>query len=355
MMMHDDRIMQLLARKVAGEATRDELRELGELLELYPDNLYYEEVLKQLWDQQPIADTDNDVEAAYLKHKEKYSEEFFSAPAPRIRKLLIRRMLVAASVLILAVSGLVFYRAIKSSPEKASVYTEITATANRKKIVLPDGTQVWLNTNSKIGFDGNMNNNPVRLVHLTGEAFFDVTKNKHRPFIVHTEKFSIKVLGTAFNVKAYPGDKKAEAALIRGMIELTINDSLQEKLILRPNEKFAMAYSKPVVPGLVQPNNATRRKLVVEDIKPIEIGRKEYIEEISWVDNQLVFKNQSLEELVPRLEKWYNVKIAIENDKVKNYHFTGVLQNESLTQALTAMQIIRPFTFKIDKYDVKIN
>ncbi|MBW4889238.1 FecR family protein [Mucilaginibacter sp. HMF5004] len=356
--MYEDRILQLLARKMAGEASGDELKELNSLLEQYPDNLYYEEILKQLWDQKPADSID--VDEAFNRHKDQYSSDFELTvrSSQKLRFFTIQRMLVAATILLIAAAAFYFYQSQNLS-QQGSLFTEITTTKGiRKKFSLPDGTQVWLNGNSKITFDNNMNTSPTRLVKLIGEAYFDVTKNKRRPFIIHTDKFSIRVLGTAFNVKAYPGDKKTEATLIRGMIELTINDSLQEKFILRPNEKFAMAYSKPQITTAADAEIlpvAQHRKLVIEDIKPVEIASKQYIEETSWVDNKLVFKNESMEELIPELERWYNVKIEINNDRVKKYHFTGVFQNETLVQALTYMQIIRPFTFKIDKYDVKIN
>jgi transmembrane sensor len=355
--MYEDRILQLLARKMAREASDAELTELNALLEQYPDNLYYEEILNQLWDQR--VNNDIDVDAAFEKHYKKYESDFEPVviATPNTNYFNIKRLLIAASVVLLTAMAFLFYKFSIQGLKGALHLTEITTTKGvRKKVILPDGTQVWLNGNSKITFDDNMNTNPTRMVKLIGEAYFDVTKNKHRPFIIHTDKFSIKVLGTAFNVKAYPGEKKTEATLIRGVIELTINDSLQEKIILRPNEKFAMAYSKPKVNTTITADlSSQRRKLVIEDIKPVEIASKQYIEETSWVDNKLVFKNESLEELVPQLERWYNVKIDISNDKVKHYHFTGVLQSESLVQALTYMQLIRPFIFKIDKYDVKIN
>jgi transmembrane sensor len=355
--MYEDRILQLLARKMAGEASAAELIELDSLLEQYPDNLYYEEILKQLWDQKLNDSIDTD--AAFQEHRHKYQADFepVAEPQGHIRYLNIKKIGIAASVLLITAIAFLFYQSVKNKVIERSRFTEITTNkGSRKKIILPDGTQVWLNGSSKITFDNNMNSSPTRFVKLIGEAFFDVTKNKQRPFIIRTNKFSIKVLGTAFNVKAYPGDKKTEATLIRGMIELTINDSLQEKFILRPNEKFAMAsYLNPRINAITPDISAEHRKLVIEDIKPVQIASKQYIEETSWVDNKLVFKNESLEELIPELERWYNVKIEITNDKVKHYHFTGVFENETLVQALTYMQYIRPFTFKIDNHDVKIN
>src|SRR5690606_28811338 len=84
----------------------------------------------------------------------------------------------------------------------------------RKQLVLPDGTKVWLNADSKLSYDNSMNDNDVRSVDLEGEAFFDVAKDVDRPFLIETKEISIKVLGTVFNVKAYPDEDKTETTLL---------------------------------------------------------------------------------------------------------------------------------------------
>src|SRR5690606_10988350 len=114
----------------------------------------------------------------------------------------------------------------------------------RKQLILPDGTEVWLNADSKLSYDNSMNDSDIRSVNLEGEAFFDVVKDVHRPFYIVTKEISIKVLGTAFNVKAYPEENKTETSLLRGSIELVVNERPKEKFMLKPNEKLAVTKNK---------------------------------------------------------------------------------------------------------------
>jgi ferric-dicitrate binding protein FerR (iron transport regulator) len=171
-------------------------------------------------------------------------------------------------------------------------------------------------------------------VILIGEAFFKVAHDKKRPFIVKTNKVAIKVLGTEFNVRDYPGDKESETTLIKGSIELTINDRSDQKFLLKPSEKLA----------LVNNINHNLKKgassvLMIDNISPVKLGDQEYIEEI---------------ELMPKLERWYNVKIVLNDPTIKSYRFTGVFIKENIIQALEAMQLIKSFHYKSIENEIKI-
>jgi ferric-dicitrate binding protein FerR (iron transport regulator) len=351
--MPDNRILHLLARKVAGEATADELSELQNLLERYPDGVYMEEVLTQLWAKQPVDNAGQDLE--YIKHKLKYAADFEPVEddyQPNLSK--IKSYLAIAVICLLTGAGVLYYhRFVKNTPVMA---TEISAGKGvRKKIILPDGTQVWLNSNSRLTFNNDLNAARNRVVMLTGEAYFDVVKNKHRPFIIQTDKVSIKVLGTAFNVKAYPTDSITETSLIRGTIELTVFDNQKQKIVLKPGEKLLLADNNTGDKYPMPARIPEKRKLSIENIKPVEIESQEYIEETSWINDKLIFKNESFGELAPRLERWYNVKIHVNNRMINDYHFTGIFKDETIEQALKAMQLIRPFKFKINNDEIDIN
>jgi transmembrane sensor len=355
--MSDNRILQLLARKLANEATADELSELQDLLDQYPDGLYYEEFLKQLWAKPAVNETDTEI--AYQLHKLKYADEFKPSVSPNpVSSIYSKSYKYLAGVLTcLLLSVGIFYSYKKNiNQAKAVLNTQIFAGKGiRKKVTLPDGTQVWLNSNSKLNFNDDLNAQTTRIVHLEGEAYFSVTKNKHKPFIIYTKQFSIKVLGTVFNVKAYPGDRTNEAALLHGSIELTVLSGQKQKIMLKPNEKFIMTGKATSKTGLLFQDTVEQRNLSIQSIKPVEIQSQQYTEETAWLDNRLVFKNETFDELAPRLERWYNVNIHIENAAINGYHFTGIFQNESLDQALKAMQLIKPFKYKINNDEVTID
>jgi len=354
--MYKNRIIELLARKLAGEATKSELEELNDLITRYPDSVYYEEFLEQLWLNSDEQTDIPDVDQAYLAHTLKFRDEF--EPKPQTNKIVgfrkYKSLIGIAAILLVIVSVSVFYfnRGHKFSPD-----TEIVAGKGiRKKIKLPDGTLVWLNSDSKLSYESDINQKEKRIVYLIGEAFFDVAHHKSHPFIVRTDKLCVKVLGTAFNIKAYPVDKKSEATLIRGSIELSVNDRSEQKIILSPSEKFALVEDKKVlhVKSDQAPDVPKDITLTIQHIVPVRIGENEYIEETSWRDSQLVFQNESLEDLKPKLERWFNVKVNFEAEKAKSYRFTGVFKNETIEETLKAMQLIKPFNFKLKEHDVII-
>lgn len=353
--MDRNRIIELLARKMADEASPRELEELNALMAQHPDGLYYQEVLKELWlNGHEQSDSGMpDVEAAYQRHQLKFHKEFeFEAEEPVLNAFGFGKykkvLSVAAVLLICLFAGLFFF----NRQDGDAPNTEIVAGKGiRKMIKLPDGTLVWLNGDSKLSYHTDLNKKSKRIVHLTGEAFFDVAHRDKQPFIVRTSKMSVKVLGTAFNVKAYPVEKRCEATLLRGSIELSVNGNAQQKIILSPSEKFALVETKKTGQKEKTDNNIS---VMIEHIMPVRIGKQDYIEETSWKDNTLVFKNESFEELKPKLERWFNVEIVMETALPKSYRFTGAFKNESIQEALAAMQLIKPFHFKLQAHDVII-
>lgn len=334
--MQRERIITLLARKLAKEITKEELSELETLMQLYPDSLYYEEALAQVSFKKEL---DTDLEQVFDRHQLKYAGDFNTEIAYESIAKNRSWLKYAVAAIVILVAGLSWYFFTQPGPKLSNPDTTVTCgSGTRKNLILPDGTSVWLNANSRLEYDQDLFANNNRQVRLFGEAFFDVAKDKKHPFIIYTDKISIKVLGTAFNVKAYPEDNKTEATLLRGMIELSINNEPEQHLILRPSEKFALTQSK---------TDEFRSALVIEQLKPISISDKIYYEETSWLDNKLIFKDNSFDELIPKLEKWYNVKFKVANHQVRDYHFSGILDKETIEEALTAMQLIRPFKFKV--------
>lgn len=382
--MDNNRIIELLARKKANEATPRELEELKELLTSFPDALYFDEVISEIWAQEQEKQdmTEEELHTFYQAHQFKYREELtfnsgkadaikgsgtdistetevsplaFSPDSPTKLNYWFQKystiLGLACGIFIISMAAF-FY--LKNSAKKFD--TQVSCgKGTRKKIQLPDGTLVWLNAESSLSYDSHLADNKQRIVHLVGEAFFDVAHQQNKPFIVHTQQLSVKVLGTAFNVKAYEKDQGTEATLLRGSIELSMNDKPAEKIILKPSEKFATA-----APKKNQANKSGKQEqglpldLMVESIVPLRIAGSEYIEETSWKDNVLVFQNESLEDLKPRLERWFNIHIELGQTIPSDYRFTGVLKNENIKEALTAMQLIKPFHFKLKADDVII-
>lgn len=348
-------VIELLALKLSGEATVKELAELENLMAKNSETVYHDELLRQLFsNKEQKTNTDYQYNLHRLKYQNKltFAEENVTA----FNHLKTGRYIVAACSLILILIVAKLFFASNKYGKNSTIYNTkvVVGKAVRKKVVLPDGTHVWLNSESTLVYDKNMVKRNLREVQLMGEAFFDVAHNKLRPFIIKTNKISVKVLGTAFNIKAYPKDQKTETTLLRGSIELTVNNHSAQKVILKPAEKFALIDQKIKIANQTKPDQADNITMVVQNVLPVKVLGKEYSEEVSWVDNQLVFSNESFEELAPKLERWYNIKLNIQSSHIKAYHFTGVFIDENLTEALTALQLIKSFNFKIKAHDVTI-
>jgi len=348
--MDKHRIHELLARTLAGEATQLEIDEFNELMAKYPDSIYYDEILGQLWLKSTSKDNMPEIDLIYHRHQDKYKNEFVYGKRLPLKAFNKYKIKISLSILLIVlIAGLLVFTTKEASVSEIQV---VAGKGMRKRINLPDGTIVWLNSDSKLTYNATINEDKKRVVFLTGEAYFDVAHQKKRPFFVRTDKISIKVLGTKFNVKAYATDQKSEATLINGSIELSVNERPQQKIVLNPSEKFALVEKKATGEKLqVVPNNIT---LKIENINPVQIGNQVYIEETSWKDSKLVFSNETFAEIKPKLERWYNVKIHLESRQAMSYRFTGVLKNENIQEALTAMQLIKPFNFKLTEYDVII-
>ncbi|WP_432708450.1 FecR family protein [Pedobacter sp.] len=341
--MDKNKILELLARKMAGEASQYELDELNELMSRFPDAVYYEEFLIQVWANSPVTGgAELDTEIAYQGHQAKYANEF--------RKTKLIGSLVF--LFILSILTLVYFYHDNTTGPTIEI---VAGKGIRKKVTLPDGTLIWLNANSKLSYPADLGKKSKRTVYLLGEAYFDVAHHHTQPFLVRTGKFSVKVLGTTFNVRAYPDEKRSEATLINGAIELSVHTRPKQKIMLNPSEKFALeAAQAPGFLGAGKKSDHSDLTLTIEHLKPMLIGRHQYIQELAWKDSILVFKDESLEELKPKLEGWYDVKLTVAETVPESYRFTGVLKNENIKEALIAMQLIKPFKFKLTANEVII-
>lgn len=354
----------LIARKLAGEASPEELQLLQSHLTEHPQDQYLEEIVAAYWNNgklNPGQDPGNNDEQEELHFQKilseanKEEEEEQGLPLLPInlpRKRITRRvMYAAAAMLILSFTISLYYYLLPGSqqPKQLAVKEVLSKTASRSALELPDGTKVWLNADSKLVY-GEDFNGKLRQVTLEGEAFFDVVKDSLRPFIVHTANLDIRVLGTAFNVKAYAVDPTIETTLIRGSVEvIRKDDPSSPKMILRPNEK--LVYNKEEIHT---PAEVTSKVPVVQrrhqqiSIQHLPENTADSIRvETSWRFNRLIFDGETFEMLATKIERWYNVQIRFQDREVRNYRFKGVFEKETIDQALQALQLTAPFEYEM--------
>lgn len=348
----------LLSKKLADEATEQELRELEALILEHPEWQYAIQNLEEIWKQEQPVDVMQE-EDAFMLHLHRMNEtndpayisEEETTQTP-VRKL--KRWYWAAAASLIAVAAFFIYRSqFNGSDENSSVARQIneisTRPGSKSRVQLPDGSVVWLNAGSKLTYNKDFGKE-TREVVLTGEGFFDVMKMKEKPFIIHTSSINIKVLGTVFNVKAYPEDKQTETSLIRGSIEVTIKNRPNDKIILSPSEKLVVENSAVTGPAHAAKNDKTVSPLTINTL--VAINKLKYnpvdstVAETQWIDNKFVFRDESFSELIVRMERWYDVQIDIDDAALQQKRFSGIFEQETIAQALEALKITVPFKYE---------
>lgn len=372
--MNKDKIWHLFARKLTAEASKEELHELDQLVQ-QDSSLYYElQSIIQIWGQAPQQDAEY-LEATYHLHYEKMKklgyepgmlEEKEQTYNPRRVSFLSGvKVKVAAigflSAIIIIALTIGFLRNQEKAPlvvagKDPVIKNEVVVKrGSNTQFKLPDGSTVWLNAGSKLNYD-KINKSGVREVYLTGEGYFDVVRNPQRPFIIHTSTIDIKVLGTQFNVKAYPDDKTVETSLIHGSVEVVVKSRPEVKYLLKPNQKLVLMNEEYGI------NTVKEQRVISASIPIVPIKKLSYINgdtsaiETSWIRNKLSFQDEAFADLAKRLERWYDVEIDFKNREIAEESFSGSFETETLKQALEAIRFSNNFKFnyKIEGKNVVI-
>ncbi|QEM05066.1 DUF4974 domain-containing protein [Mucilaginibacter rubeus] len=351
--MSKSRFIELMAKSMGQTASAEELTELDMFLEQFPDYKKKYNVTNAL--------KGNGTEATETKPEEINGnlEEIWnriknlnenSANDTKIKPM-FRWQWVAAAVLVLVTTGVLFYnRAAQQDTLTAeNILHEIHVPYGKtEKLKLPDGTLVTLNAGSTFSYPEAFEKNS-RDVSLTGEGFFEVTKNSKRPFLVHTARLVVKVLGTVFNVKAYNNDKTVETTLLKGKVQVELKNNPEKKIILLPNEKLIVVNNRE--PKSVKSKEGKIEYQVTElpDVKPDEV------KETAWVDNRILFTNEMFEDVAAQIERKYNVQVVFEDRALRTEQISGLLDKETLKEALGIIELTTPFNFRVDGQTVYLS
>lgn len=216
--MKDEHIWNLIGRQLAGEVSQEEMAEIDQWKNSEPDHQLIYLTICEYWKSKPaIPVSDSGQQWNVLQQKmqaQKWQQEKF---APERTSPLYTFFKVAVVITLLLVAGWVMYQFSGKTDASSVAKVEITPKGKRSKISLPDGSQVWLNADSKLTYTEDFGEKK-RELSLTGEAFFDVVKNPDKPFIIHVDKASVRVLGTSFNVKSYSSDASIETSVVSGKV-----------------------------------------------------------------------------------------------------------------------------------------
>lgn len=239
---------------------------------------------------------------------------------------LVKTMKYAAAILILIISTYqlsVWHMSHQLQDDlQAQTNTLYVPAGQRACITLQDGTIVWLNAQSTLIYPSHFYGKE-RIVSITGEAFFEVSKDKEKPFIVTAQDAKIRVLGTKFNVYSYPDTKQIKTSLIEGAVQVFYKS---KQVILRPNEESI----------------AQDGKLTVSNIKNRDM--------LLWRNGIYSFNNERLVEIVRKLELYYDVTINIANPKLQDICYTCKFrQRDGIEKILYTIQKIHHFKIEINK------
>lgn len=329
--MKKEECIEIFDRYIKQLATADEIHRLSTWIK---NNQEISEWLEQQI-QSSSSTIDNEVQMRMLKNIKSgifsdtnIGDNFSTKSTFRIQ---LNRWIRVAAIFILPMltaAGMYYYMSGKSANSKPIIVA--VERGQKANITLPDGSRVWLNSQSKLTYSGDFNVSK-RELDLEGEAYFDVAHNPQKPFIVHSNGMMVEALGTAFSVKAYSEDNFISSTLLRGKVRVTT--SVGES-ILMPNER--VLYDK------------TNHKM--EQSKVINAA-----DFTGWIHDELRFENESLGEIAKNIQRIYSVEIVFASEKLKSHRYTGTVDNKSLQSVFNVISLTSPIIFQIDKQKVTLS
>jgi len=351
----------LLLRCLKGEASETELHEAWEWINSEESRKVYFESLRESWIvnsiNQPVDEGQLRRSWARIMGKTNIRTQVArSTPGRVIRDSFNISMpwtrLVAAVIAAFLLGGIAFMQYMKLQSQmnnKESWYTIEAPRGAKSRLTLTDGSTVYLNAGSRLRYPKSFNHNN-RDVHLEGEGYFVVAKNKNLTFQVHTPDMIVKALGTEFNVKAYPDENRTETTLVKGSVSIIRQNQGSREIVLEPNQKLSLVHEGVTVKDIEK--EIINQTTVAQSMQPA--ATRVRIENnvnpdlyVSWKEKRWVLERETLGSLVTKLERQYDVDFKYEDESIKDFHLSGTLEEESIEQVLTAMQLTLPINFKI--------
>ncbi len=246
---------------------------------------------------------------SFQKHKPKSGNEIFNSKWLQVAAIFV---LVSGLSTVIYLSNNVYQEPFASADEVSKV-VKFNPKGRKSSIMLSDRTRVELNAQSRIEYQDQFSPD-IREVTLTGEAFFDVQRDESRPFVINVNGITVKVLGTSFNIKGYPGDDRIQVAVASGQVEV-FDITSKNSVNLVKNELADYSYTS----GNFSKNEISDSELV-----------------FGWKDQKLVFRDQDLKSITEELSRWYGVEVRMEVMEPSK-RITGVYQNASLWEVMEGL------------------
>jgi len=359
------RIWKLLVKEMSGELTPAEKQELQHLLAADPEMAAKWHIMQRTGIQTPEEmsfSTKEQLLDNILGSGKPYSTldagEAHTAISPVSPGRITWPWMAAAAVMLAAVAT--FFTLYISRKDIAAEWSIVQAKpGSRSRVVLPDGSIVVLNAGSELSYPVNFMKGK-REVKLTGEGYFQVAKQAELPFVIHTAVIDVNVLGTEFNLRAYPGETNTETSLISGAVEIVVKNKSEKRILLKPNQKVAIdnQLANETYGNIKETYTGKEDQLQANNGISIVQLQKDPVDntvlETAWLDNKLAFRNEPFEQLAAQIERAYNVKMTFKNEALKGLSFSGKVNNESLSELLNILQATKYFKYSIDSGQVTI-
>lgn len=304
-----------------GELSPENQVLLDQWISLEPENRRYYMEQKKLWKLLSLREKMMKIDEG--KAFQKISSKLF---ANKEISFWVHLQRIAAILFLPLVfyTGYQFYLSRQKPVQDSTVFnTAETPLGMRSSLTLPDGTKVWLNAGSKLSYPV-LFSDKFREVKLSGEAFFEVEKNKRWPFIVSAGNMNVIVTGTTFNCNAYPENNQIQTVLVEGRVTV-INASATETEEMDPGELASFNKDNQLI---------TKKRTDLEKY-------------IAWKSGKLMFRDDSMSTVVEKLQRWYNVKIVIEDKEILDYIYTATFIDESLDQVLKMLSLSAPIRYTV--------
>jgi transmembrane sensor len=326
MKLSKNEVEELLPALFSGDLSENEKKLIDEWRKESPDNesVYIESC--KAWEAIPLLDVMEKFNS--FEALKKIDKKLVKAEHSGLLTLIQR----IAAVLLLPVMVYSVYQTIqnlslkKHQEENVVMQTVSSRQGMIAEFDLPDGTKVWLNSGSQLQFPLTFPSD-IREVNLKGEAFFEVAKNENHPFIVNSKELNVEVIGTSFNFISYDNEKQSEVILFEGEVMLTV-DSKNTTTKL----------------GTIKPG---QRAVFMKESKTMsteEVALEKYI---AWRDGNLIFQDDSMDDVVKRLSRWFNVEFIIDDPEINEYIYKATFRNENLKQVLNLLKISAPIDYHI--------
>jgi len=311
-------LSNLIEKHLNNECTPEEELLLNKFIEKH-------QIKNQNWNETDFGKEETMAEKIFAKVNEQIiKKNIFQRAASS--KLLLK---VAASILLLITIsfGVVYVSGVfKEKPVELTWNEKTTKMGEKWMVSLPDGSRIILNADSKLKYPAHFTN-ASREVYLEGEAYFEIHHDEIHPFIVHSENLSTKVLGTKFNVSAFPEEKNISISLIEGSVKVSREES------------------NGIVSDLVK--LVKEQQLIYN--KTYEIGNVEkfdYQDAVGWKDNILVFKKEPFANVLTKLERTYGIKFELKDKSYSNFRITGNFYNESIWTVSESLKKLTGLQYK---------